>query len=64
MNTRDQANAYSGHAKNGSPIQKHSQSDFYARYKIIMVFMPVRMILMIVMMVMPVLEQPRRGKVD
>jgi len=42
MNTRDQANAYSGHAKNGSPIQKHSQSDFYARYKIIMVFMPVR----------------------
>ena len=42
MNTQDQANAYTGHAKNGSPIQKHSQSDFYARYKIIMVFMPLR----------------------
>ena len=41
MNTQD-ANAYTGHAKNGSPIQKHSQSDFYARYKIIMVFMPLR----------------------
>lgn len=42
MNTQDRANAYTGHAKNGSPIQKHSQSDFYARYKIIMVFMPLR----------------------
>ena len=42
MKTQDQANAYTGHAKNGSPIQKHSQSDFYARYKIIMVFMPLR----------------------
>ena len=40
MNT--EANAYTGHAKNGSPIQKHSQSDFYAKYKIIMVYMPVR----------------------
>ena len=42
MNTQDQANAYTGHAKDGSPIQKHSQSDFYARYKIIMAFMPTR----------------------
>ena len=42
MKTQVDANAYTGHAKNGSPIQKHSQSDFYARYKIIMVFMPLR----------------------
>lgn len=42
MKTQDQANAYTGHAKDGSPIQKHSQSDFYARYKIIMGFMPAR----------------------
>ena len=42
MNTQDQANAYTGHAKDGSPIQKHSQSDYYARYKIIMGFMPAR----------------------
>jgi len=42
MQTQANPNAYTGHAKNGSPIQNHSQSDFYARYKIIMVYMPLR----------------------
>ena len=34
-------NKYTGHASNGSPIQKHSCADYYAMHKIIMVYYPV-----------------------
>jgi hypothetical protein len=34
-------NAYTGHGPDGSPIQRHSCSDYYAQYGIIMAYRPV-----------------------